>query len=111
MSASAITTATESAVGEATRKMQRSLTTFFARKGRSAVEVSAPATAKKSVTKKTVPGAKKSVSVKKTAAYLGRSVRQVRRYQADGKMPERRKCGRERRYLRSELEKIKSSLD
>jgi helix-turn-helix protein len=51
------------------------------------------------------------LSVKKTAAYLGRSVRQVRRYQADGKMPERKKCGRERRYPRSELEKIKSSLD
>lgn len=68
LSASAKTAATESAVGEATRKMQRSLTTFFARKGRSAVEVSAPATAKNSVTKKTVPGAKKSVSVKKTAA-------------------------------------------
>jgi len=51
------------------------------------------------------------LSVKETAAYLGRSVRQVRRYQADGKMPERKKCGRERRYPLSELEKIKSSLD
>jgi excisionase family DNA binding protein len=51
------------------------------------------------------------LSVKETAAYLVRSVRQVRRYQADGKMPERKKCGRERRYPRSELEKIKLSLD
>jgi Helix-turn-helix domain len=51
------------------------------------------------------------LSVKQTAVYLDRSVRQVRRYQAEGKMPERKKCGRERRYLRSELEKIKSSLD
>jgi hypothetical protein len=56
-------------------------------------------------------GAPAWLSVKQTAAYLDRSVRQVRRYQADGKMPERKKCGRERRYLRSELEKIKSSLD
>ena len=64
LSASAITTATESAVGEATRKMQRSLTTFFARKGRSAVEGSAPETAKKSATKKTTAGAKKSAAKK-----------------------------------------------
>jgi hypothetical protein len=51
------------------------------------------------------------LSVKETAAYLGRSVRQVRRYQADGKMPERKKRGRERLYSRSHLEKIKSLLD
>jgi excisionase family DNA binding protein len=51
------------------------------------------------------------LSVKETAAYLGRSVRQVRRYQADGEMPERKKRGRERLYPLSELEKIKSSLD
>jgi excisionase family DNA binding protein len=56
-------------------------------------------------------GASDWLSVKETAAYLGRSVRQVRRYQADGKMPERKKRGRERRYPLSELEKIKSSLD
>lgn len=57
------------------------------------------------------PGESAWLSVKQTAAYLDRSVRQIRRYQADGKMPERKKCGRERRYPRSELEKIKSSLD
>jgi hypothetical protein len=51
------------------------------------------------------------LSVKKTAVYLDRSVRQIRRYQSDGKMPQRKKCGRELRYPRSELEKIKSSLD
>ena len=62
-------------------------------------------------TKAAQMGASDWLSVKKTAAYLGRSVRQVRRYQADGKMPERKKCGRERRYPLSELEKIKSSLD
>jgi hypothetical protein len=51
------------------------------------------------------------LSVKETAAFLGRSVRQVRRYQAAGKMPERRKFGRGWHYPRSELEKIKFSLD
>ena len=51
------------------------------------------------------------LSVKETAAYLGRLVRQVRRYQADGKMPERKKRGRERRYPQAELDKIKSFLD
>jgi excisionase family DNA binding protein len=56
-------------------------------------------------------GASAWLSVKQTAAYLDRSVRQIRRYQADGKMPQRKKCGRERRCPRSELEKIKSSLD
>ena len=56
-------------------------------------------------------GASDWLSMKQTAAYLGRSVRQVRRYQADGKMPEREKRGRERRYPLAELEKIKSSLD
>jgi len=67
LSASAKTATTESAVGEATGKMQRSLTTFFARKGRPAAEVSAPvSTARKSAAKKTIPGAKKNASVKKT---------------------------------------------
>jgi hypothetical protein len=51
------------------------------------------------------------LSIKQTATYLDRSVRQIRRYQAEGKMPESKKCGRERRYPLSELEKIKSSLD
>jgi hypothetical protein len=51
------------------------------------------------------------LSVKETAAFLGRSVRQVRRYHAAGKMPERERWGREWRYPRAELEKIKSSLD
>jgi excisionase family DNA binding protein len=51
------------------------------------------------------------LSVKKTADYLGRSVRQIRRYEAEGKMPSRKKFGREWRYPRSELEKIKSELD
>jgi hypothetical protein len=61
--------------------------------------------------KATETGASAWLSVKQTAAYLDRSVRQIRRYQAEGKMPERKKCGRERRYPRSELEKIKLSLD
>lgn len=69
LSANAKTATMESAVGEATRKMQRSLTTFFARKGRPAVEVSAPvSTARKSADKKTTPSTKKNASVKKTTA-------------------------------------------
>ena len=51
------------------------------------------------------------LSIKQTATYLDRSVRQIRRYQAEGKMPECKKRGRERRYPLSELEKIRSSLD
>lgn len=68
LSASAKTATTESAVGEATGKMQRSLTTFFARKGRPAAEVSPVSTARKSVAKKTIPGANKNAPVKKSAA-------------------------------------------
>jgi Sigma 54 modulation protein / S30EA ribosomal protein len=68
LSASATTLTTQSAVGDAARKMQRSLTTFFARKGRPAVEISAsPLTPKKSVAKKTTPAAKKKTAAKKTA--------------------------------------------
>jgi excisionase family DNA binding protein len=62
-------------------------------------------------TKAAQVGASDWLSVKETAVYLGRSVRQVRRYQANGKIPERKKCGRERRYPLAELEKIKLSLD
>jgi Helix-turn-helix domain len=56
-------------------------------------------------------GASAWLSVKKTALYLDRSVRQIRRYEAAGKMPPRKKFVREWRYPRSELEKIKSALD
>lgn len=56
-------------------------------------------------------GASTWLSVKQTALYLKRSVRQIRRYEADGKMPKRKKVGREWRYPRSELEKIKLELD
>jgi hypothetical protein len=62
LTASATATVTESAVSEALGKMQRSLTTFFGRKGRAATEIAVP-----------VPAAKKSPSptkapVKKLAA-------------------------------------------
>jgi hypothetical protein len=70
LSASATAATTESAVGDATGKMQRLLTTFFARKGRSAAEV-APVSAKKSVTSKAIPARKapaKKTAAKKTAA-------------------------------------------
>lgn len=67
MSASAVATKTEPAVGAALGKMQRSLTTFFGRRGRTPEEVSAPvATAKKAVAGKTV--AAKKTAAKKTVA-------------------------------------------
>ena len=76
LSASAKATKLESAVGEALGKAKRLLATFFGRKGRRPVEVSAPASAKKkakkSVAKKAEvrkpPAAvKKSAPVKKAA--------------------------------------------
>jgi ribosome-associated translation inhibitor RaiA len=69
LTASAKAATTESAVSEALGKMQRSLTTFFARKGRPAEEVSAPvSTVEKSTANKTVVSAKKSAPPKKAAA-------------------------------------------
>ena len=78
MSASATAMTTESAVGEAARKMQRSLTTFFGRKGKVAAEVAPVAKAKKAASKKYNPGteqkaagkkrAKKKITTKKVAA-------------------------------------------
>ena len=55
LSASAKATKMASAVGEALGKMQRSLTTFFGRRGRPAAAVSAPVSdsAKKAVARKT----------------------------------------------------------
>ena len=68
LSASANATKMASAVGEALGKMQRSLTTFFGRKGRPAAAVSAPVpTAKKAVARKTTLGTKKKAAVKKVA--------------------------------------------
>lgn len=63
-SASALATTTESAVTEALGKMQRSLTTFFGRKGRPAVEVTAPVL----TAKKAVPDTNADAAVKKTPA-------------------------------------------
>jgi hypothetical protein len=66
--ATANASATESAVNEALGKMQRSLTTFFGRKGRTATEIAPPiAKATKAVAKKAAPSPKK-VAVKKSAA-------------------------------------------
>ncbi len=68
LSASAKATKMASAVGEALGKMQRSLATFFGRRGRPAAAVSASVSkAKKKVAKKTAPGPKKKASVKKAA--------------------------------------------
>jgi hypothetical protein len=69
LSASATATKTESAVGEALGKMQRSLTTFFGRKGRSAAEVSTPVSkAEKAVASKTILGVNENAAVKKKTA-------------------------------------------
>jgi hypothetical protein len=69
LTTSAMAATTESAVGEAMRKMQRSLTTFFGRKGRPVAEVSDPVpTAKKSTAHKTSVRSNKKAPAKKTAA-------------------------------------------
>jgi hypothetical protein len=60
--------------------------------------------------KKIDDGAAAWLSVKQTAIYLGKSVRQIRRYQRDGLMPPRKKVSRAFMYPRSELEKMKPSL-
>ena len=71
LSTSAKTTELASAVGEALKKMQRLLTTFFGRRGRTAAAVSAPVatakntTAKKTVARKTTLDTKKRAAVKK----------------------------------------------
>jgi ribosome-associated translation inhibitor RaiA len=68
LSASAKAADVESAVSGALRKMQRSLATFFGRRGRSAVEVSTPVpAAKKAVARKPLPNAKKKTAAKKSA--------------------------------------------
>jgi predicted transcriptional regulator len=43
------------------------------------------------------------VSIKRTADLLGVSVRTVRRWQAEGKMPERAKRSREQMYRRADI--------
>jgi len=69
MTASATTATTESAVDQALRKMQRSLTTFFGKKGRPATEAAAPILKpKKSIAAKPVPTAKKKSAAKKAVA-------------------------------------------
>ena len=92
MSASATAMTTESAVGEAARKMQRSLTTFFGRKGRAVGEVPPASKAKKVATKKYSSGtdekvtgkkrAKKKVAAKKTTKVSARSPKKKGIYQA-----------------------------
>jgi ribosome-associated translation inhibitor RaiA len=68
LSASAKATKMASAVGEALGKMQRSLTTFFGRRGRPAATVSASVSkAKKTVARKTALAKKKKPAVKKAA--------------------------------------------
>lgn len=67
-STSAIASATESAVRDALRKMQRALTTFFGRKGRATKDISAPAgKSRKSASGKTVLATKRKRATKKAA--------------------------------------------
>jgi ribosome-associated translation inhibitor RaiA len=69
LTASATTATTESAVDQALRKIQRSLITFFGKKGRPATEVSASvAKPKQSITAKSAPTAKKKSPAQKAAA-------------------------------------------
>lgn len=67
LSASATATKTESAVGQALGKMQRLLTSFFGRRGRSPEEVSPPgSTPKKAVDRKTALDTNENDGVKET---------------------------------------------
>ncbi len=70
--ASATAMTIESAVDEALRKMKRSLTTFFGKKGRPAVQISAPVPKAKrtgvAAKKRAVKTAKRKTGTKKAAA-------------------------------------------
>jgi predicted DNA-binding transcriptional regulator AlpA len=57
---------------------------------------------------KAIDSSPKWVSIKQAAAILGRSVRQVRRYQSEGKMPPRKKAGRALGYSRADIEAMKT---
>jgi hypothetical protein len=89
-SASAMATTTESAVRQALGKMQRSLTTFFGRRGRPATEASAhSATPKKTGARKTAKGkpaatkgAAKKTAVKKSTKLSPRGPKKKGIYQA-----------------------------
>jgi hypothetical protein len=50
------------------------------------------------------------LSVKETAAYLERTVRTIRRWQASGRMPPRFKVGREQRYRLLDVQELKEVL-
>ena len=52
-------------------------------------------------------GSSEWLSAEAAAKYLNKTVRHVRRYQAAGKLPTRRKVGRERRFSREEVEALK----
>jgi hypothetical protein len=60
--------ATESDVSEALKKMQRSLTTFFGRKGRAATEIAPVIMPTKSAVKRAAPITKKKAAAKKPVA-------------------------------------------
>jgi len=84
-----------SAIDEALGKMQRSLTTFFGRKGRTAPQTSAsPAAAKKSVPRKTMA---KKVLVKKTVVVAKKST-EVKKAEVE-KPEKRRKRGPKKKRI------------
>jgi ribosome-associated translation inhibitor RaiA len=88
LTASAKATPMSSAISGALGKMQRSLTTFFGRRGRPAAEISAPVSAaKKTVARKTTLGTEKKASankapVKKPAKLSPRGPKRKGIYQA-----------------------------
>jgi len=83
LTASANAATTEAALGEALGKMQRSLTTFFGRKGRPAAEVSAPVPpATKSTASKTPVTAKKKSPAKKPTKLSPRGPKKKAIFQA-----------------------------
>jgi len=84
---------TESAVGEALRKMQRSLTTFFGRKGRAVTEALSVSKAKKAAAKKYSPGRDEKSAGKKRQRKRPQRRSQRKRLQSSARGPE------EKRYL------------
>jgi ribosomal subunit interface protein len=68
LTALAIATTTESAIDEALKKMKRQLTTFFAKKGRPAAEISLPAPKARKTAVAAQKSTVKTTGVKKSAA-------------------------------------------
>lgn len=50
------------------------------------------------------------LTVKETADLMKRSIRQIRRYEAEGLMPQRKKAGRRRKYPRAAIIELRNKL-